>query len=60
VHGELKQFLIVLTTAPAFLLHHLDEMWQSVGIVVLRVAGEEFQTFLLGEFYDSIALPYTL
>ena len=52
VHCKLEQLFVVLTAIPAFFLHLFDEMRQCIRVVVLRVACEELEAFLLGEFHD--------
>ena len=52
VHGKFEEFFVVFTTFPAVLLHLLDEAWQVVGIVRLRVGVGELKAFLFGEFDD--------
>ena len=52
VHGKLEEFFVVLTAFPSVLLHLLDEAWQVVGVVRLRVGVGELKAFLFGEFDD--------
>ena len=52
MHCELEEFLLVLSFVPAFFLHHLAEVRQSVRIVVLRILSMELVAVLLCKFYD--------
>ena len=52
VHGEFEEFLVVFAAVPAFRFHHRTELRKFVRIVVLRVAGGEFQALFLRERDD--------
>ncbi len=45
VHGVFKQLLVVFSYLPMLFVHHLTVLVERVGIVVLRVAGEELASF---------------
>ena len=52
VHGELEQFLIVLTAIPTVFFHLLDEAVELVGIVRLGVFGAELVALFLGQLHN--------
>ena len=52
MHGELEQFLIVLTAIPTVFFHLLDEAIELVGIVRLGVFGAELVALFLGQLHN--------
>ena len=52
VHGVFEELFVVLAQFPLVLLHQLAVLVQSIGIVVLRIAGEELVSFAFGLLYD--------
>ena len=52
MHGKLKEFFVVFATFPTVLFHLLDEAFEVVGIVALRVCIRKLEAFFLGEFFD--------
>ena len=52
VHGIFKEFLIVFPKFPFVLFHQLAILVKGIGIVVLRVAVEEFTSFTFSFFHN--------
>ena len=52
MHSEFEEFFVVLTEVPAVVLHFLAEYVKLIGVLVLRVAGEELTTLRLSECHE--------
>ena len=52
MHGILKEFLIILSEFPLVFFHQLAVLIKRIGIIVLRVAVEEFTSLTFRLFHD--------
>ena len=55
MHGQLEEFLIVLTVVPSVLVHFLAEVVECVGKQGVRVGIGELEAFLLGKIFQLLA-----